>query len=101
MPKSRGRKPPNARGPIKTQSVKGPTSTRNTKRAYAPGTAKRPNDTPKPNPKMGEMVVKQTIVEEIVRSARFKFSATTSVTSGRRATSMYGLTGKSSRPNRA
>jgi hypothetical protein len=37
-------------------------------------------DTPKPPAKMVEMAAKQTIVEEIVRSDYFKFSATASVT---------------------
>jgi hypothetical protein len=58
-----------AKGPIDTQSAKGPASTRTAKRAYAPRTAKRAIDTPKPTPKMVEMAAKQTIVEEIVRSA--------------------------------
>ena len=86
MPKSRGRKPPktpkgdnqrakgpidtqSAKGPASTQNAKGPASTQNAKRAYAPRTAKRAIDTPKPTPKMVEMADKQTIVEEIVRSA--------------------------------
>jgi hypothetical protein len=48
--------------------------------AYAPRTAKGPIETPEPTPKMVEMAAKQTIVEEIVLNAYFKFSQTASVT---------------------
>jgi hypothetical protein len=38
-------------------------------KGLGPRTAKRAIDNPKPTPKMVEMAAKQTIVEEIVRSA--------------------------------